>query len=293
MAQSLKEIKGRLESVRKTRKITNAMYLLSTARLRKDLASAEHRAEYADKLKKAVGRVLASPEARKLSSPLLSGNDSLPALYLVVTGDKGLCGSYNSDVVKAAAAAAREKEEQSGVRPLIYGFGKASAECMRRVGLLPDKLLEGASSHPDAGTAKSVSSELIRALEEGKTGEIYIVCSPYARGTGKPRCIRFLPLKAEDFSAEGKNAETPVFEPDVSSVFHSVASAYCTGTVYSLLVLSSLSENSARSEAMREATDNADEMAEKLESDMNAARQLGITNEITEISAAAKARKES
>lgn len=291
MGQSLKEIKGRLDSVRKTRKITNAMYLLSAARLRKDLSSADFRTEYTDKLRLAVANVLSSPEAEKLHSPFLKENPGMPALYLVVTGDKGLCGSYNSDVVKAAKAAAAEKEALTGIKPLVYGFGKAAAECMRRIELPADKMLEGSASHPEPGVAAGVADELFRAYEEKKAGEAYIVCSPYAKGGGKPECIRFLPLDEKLFAEVPVKPEKTDFEPDITSVFHAVVKAYCSGTVYSLLVLSSLSEHSARSEAMREATDNADEMAQKLESDMNALRQLGITNEITEIAAAAKARK--
>lgn len=292
MGQSLKEIKGRLDGVRKTRKITNAMHLLSTARLRKDLSTAEYRSEYNEKLRLAAARVLSSPEAKKLKSPFTAEKTGLPALYLVVTGDKGLCGSYNADVVKVAKAAAAEKESLTGIRPLVYGFGKASAECMARAGVTADRILEGSASHPDKTVSRAVTGELLDAFRENRAGEVYIVCSPYNKKAGKPACIRFLPLDKNDFACGGKTEEQTVFEPDIASVFDAVVNAYCTGAVYSLLVLSSLSENSARSEAMREATDNADEMAETLEREMNALRQLGITNEITEISAAAKARKQ-
>lgn len=291
MNKSMNEIKGRLESVRKTRKITNAMYLLSTARLRKDLTSADYRSEYLQKLREALAALLASPDAKKLKSPLTAKKEGLPALYLVVTGDRGLCGSYNTDLVAYAAAAAAETKKSSGQDSLLYGFGKMSADCMRRAGITPDKILQGAASHPDAATASTVTDELIKAFTENKAGQVFIVCSPYKRGASKPMCIPFLPLDLKEMNGTDKTEEKVVFEPDIASAFEAAAHAYCQGTVYSLLVLSALSENSARSEAMREATDNADEMAQALEAEMNAARQLSITNEITEIAAAAESLK--
>lgn len=288
MSRSISEIKDSLQRVCQTRKITNALRLLSSARLRSDRALSEYRALYAERLTAAMGAVLASKQAKTLNSAFLDGKTAAKPLFLVVAGDKGLCGSYNAEVIRFAGKLIGKRRE-NGAQPLVFGFGKACAAKSAAAGLAVEKALPGAASHPDAHTARQITETLLEKYLSGEADEINIVCTPFETGAGKPVCVRLLPLRREDFP--GADDEEVIFEPDINAVFESVALAYIGGRVYSLLLLSAMSENAARMTAMQDATDRADEKAEALEKSMNEQRQLGITNELTEIAATAEAQK--
>ena len=291
MSRSQNELKDILQRVRQTRKITNALYLLSSARLRSDRAAWEYRAEYAQKTHKAMELMLTGKDSGKISSPFLERSRSGRPLYLIVTGDKGLCGVYNNDIVKFALNTVKEKAAETGAEPLVYGFGKVCRTKTELAGIFPEKIIPGAASHPDAKTSADVCEELIAAYVSGEASEVYFISAPYISAHGKPVCTRILPFNIEDFCANGINTEKTVFEPDASTAFDAVARTYLESNVYSLLVQSALSENAARMTAMKEATDKADEKAEELEKNMNAQRQLAITNELAEIAASAGAQK--
>lgn len=293
MSRGINELKDLLQRVRQTRKITNALYLLSSARLNSDRTAWEYREEYAKRLQNAMGQILYSADAGKIQSHFLRPDNGGKPLYLIITGDKGLCGSYNNDIVRFAFGEIKKKTELTGIEPLVYGFGKACISKAEQAGIRLDRTLPGAASHPDVQTSAAVCSELLKAYSDGEASEIVFICTPYSSSRRKPVCRRLLPLCADDFRQEGASEEKTVFEPDVSSVFGAVTKAYLENEVYSLLVGAALSENHARMTAMKEATDKADERAEELEQTMNSERQLAITNELSEISAAAGAQRKS
>ena len=278
MSVNSKNIKGRLQSVKQTRKITNAMYLLSTARMKKELPQAEFRCEFAEKLKNSVYDLLSSEESKKLKSVYINPVENAPLAYLVITGDKGLCGSYNTDVIQKLKDEIKDKNEASFT---VYGFGKTAGELIKNAGIEINEIFDGSASHPDFETAESITKKLIDEYISGRISGINIICNTLAR-KGKPvRLIKLLPLE----SREKTEKNEIIFEPDFETLFERVTESYCYGTVYSVLSLCALNENSARMNAMKAATDNADEMSEKLEREMNSQRQLEVTNEITEITA--------
>ena len=282
---SLSDIKQHLASVTQTRQITNAMYLLSVSRLKKALTSIDYNVQYMKDLRAVMDDILYVTQGADIHNLFFRKDDSGTALFLSIMGDKGLCGDYNT------AVAVRTAEEMKKYdSPLLYCFGMVGKEKLQARGLKADKVLPGSSMHPSIAVASELSKSLVEKYLTKEVNEVYIVYTPYSKGERKPVCLRLLPLLHEDFVDEWDNKEPGevLFEPSAEEALEHFAPLYCTGMIYGMLMQAAASENAARMEAMQSATSNADEMIAKLQTELNAVRQLSITNEITEIAAAAE-----
>ncbi len=288
MSGTYNDIKARLNSVQETRQMTNAMYLLSAARLKKAMRSMDYTLDYNDKLRRTMTDMLARSEDNRLHSIYLQRSPKGKALIMCVMGDKGLCGGYNNNVAALTQHKLRELPDAD-----VYCFGRLGFDFLFGKGVRPVGVFPGSSMHPEFGLAGEIADSLVEKYLTDEYNEVYIIYTPFSRkGKQKPVCCRLLPLMEEDFTDLD---EIPpgdlLYEPDPESAFRHTVPLYCTSLLYNLLVQASASENSARMEAMQSACDNADEMISSLSAEMNAVRQLTITNEITEIAAAAEARK--
>ena len=288
MSGTYNDIKQRLTGVRETRQMTNAMYLLSAARLKKAMHSMEYTLEYNDKLRRAMTDILALSEDKRLKSIYLERSPKGGPLIMCVMGDKGLCGSYNNDVALLTLQVLEKLPDAT-----VCCFGRMAYDFLRGKGVKPKVVFPGSSMHPEFSMAAEISKTLVERYLTDEYNEVFIIYTPFSRkGKLKPVCFRLLPLFGADFTDLDEVPPSDlIYEPDPESVFPHIVPLYCTALLYNLLVQSSASENSARMEAMQNACDNADEMIDTLSAEMNAVRQLTITNEITEIAAAAEARK--
>ena len=288
MSSTYNDIKQRLSSVKETRQMTNAMYLLSAARLKKAMHSMDYTLEYNDTLRRFMTDILVKTEDSHLHSIYLERSAKGRALIMCVMGDKGLCGGYNNDV---AALTLQKLRETPGAA--LYCFGRVGSDFLRGKGVKPDEILPGSSMHPEYSLAAEISKTLVERYLTDEFNEVFIIYTPFSRlGKQKPVCLRLLPLFGADFT--DLNEVPPldlIYEPAPEAVFTHTVPLYCAALLYNLLVQASASENSARMEAMQSACDNADAMIDALSTEMNTVRQFTITNEITEISAAAEARK--
>ncbi len=283
MSESLSDIKQHLASVRQTRQITNAMFLLSTSMLKKTLAGMEYSLRYRESLRGAMREILEMSEDAGIRNRYLEVSPKGTSLYLSVMGDKGLCGNYNYAL---AALTSQIKREKPG--SMLYCFGLEGEEYLKARGLRPDRVLPGSSMHPDLTLARELSKALIDMYVTDEVNEVFIIYTPYKAANRAPVCRRMLPLLQGDFtdSASRGRPNEMLYEPSAESVFEHIVPLYCSALLYNILVQASASENAARMDAMQSATNNADEMLRTLEGRMNAVRQLTITNEITEIAAA-------
>ena len=282
MADTLREIKNRIDGAVQTRQITGAMYLLSSSNLKRLTAKMEYTLRYQSRLRKTMSDVLYVTEGAGIRNRFLEKDSKGTALIMTVMGDKGLCGGYNGAVLRLTQETMRRFHA-----PLVYCFGELGKNYLANRGIRVDKVLPGSSMHPDLTLARRLANELIEMYVTDRVNEVYVVYTPFTRGAREPVCYKLLPLLREDFSDLHRPhaPEELLYEPSAEEVFEHTVPLYCASLLYDFLVQSSASENAARMEAMKSAGENADEMIEKLTSQMNAARQLSITQELTELAA--------
>lgn len=284
---NVNEIKQHLKAVEQTRQITNAMYLLSTSRMKKAMQHIDFNLLYLERLRATIKDILSKTKNNNLTNRFIEDNGLGTAVFVVVTSDKGLCGGYNTAVVKLA-----EEEMANHKNPMVISLGIVGDRMFREKGIKPEFSWYGASQHPTMNLASQVANKLIELYLTNDYHEVFVVYTEFVNSTvQEPRCVRLLPLLRRDFQdveSEGDKNAQMIFEPSIEVVFDQLVYQCVTGFMYDVFMQSAASENIARMTAMQNATRNADEMIRHLSTELNAARQLQITNEITEISAAAE-----
>ena len=272
---STKEIKTRIRSMESTRQITRAMEMVASAKLRKAQAQALSCRPYFETLYTTIWDIVRCNG--ELTSPYLVGRTGNKAVYIVISGDRGLAGGYNSNVLKLLAAQAE------GTDYKVLPMGKKGADFFRAHGLpMLTELYTNAES-VSIGDCFSVAKQLCKGFVKGEFDEVYVVYTKFESVLSQvPRCLQLLPLQ-KDRGAEGASPQEIVYEPDSETVFAAIVPEYLGGMVYGALCESRASEQAARRTAMDAATQNAQEMIDGLSLQFNRARQAAITQEITEI----------
>lgn len=284
---NVNEIKQHLRAVSQTRQITNAMYLLSSSRMRKSMQSIDFNLYYLKRLRSTIGEVLSVADSNHVRDKFIEDNGLGSAVFIVVSSDKGLCGGYNTAVTNLAIEKMKEFKN-----PVAVSLGMYGDRILRSRGIVSERTYYGASQHPTLNLADQLSEKLMNYYLSNDYHAVYVVYTEYVNSSVQtPRCDRILPLLKCDFASELRDGEyTPIiYEPSIEVVFEHLVKQYVTGFMYDVFMQSAASENIARMTAMQNATRNADEMIKELYTELNAARQLQITNEITEIAAAVQA----
>ena len=282
------EIKQRLKAVSETRQITNAMYLLSSSRMKKAMQNIDFNLFYMKRLRATIKDILSKAKRNNIHDKFIDDNGSGSAVFVVITSDKGLCGGYNSAVIHEALSKMKDYDE-----PLVISLGLMGDRLLKNAGITPEFSWYGASQHPTLNLAEQVANKLIELYLTNDYHEVFIVYTEFVNSSVQtPKCVRLLPLLRRDYtdvSYEYNYQAQAIYEPSIEKVFEHLVYQYITGFMYDVFMQSSASENIARMTAMQNATRNADEMTAALSAQLNAARQLQITNEITEIAAACEA----
>ena len=286
--ENISELKQHLRAVEQTRQITNAMYLLSTARMKKSMQNIDYNLIYMRRLRSTIKDIISKTKRNSLSDPYIELTEGGRALFFVITSDKGLCGGYNSSVFNLAM------QTMSGYeKPIIYSLGLKGTEMFLNHGINVDGDWYGASQKPSLYLARELGERIVELYDSREVSEVYIAYTEYVNSAvQKPVCKRVLPLlrrDLDDVDYENKYSAEVIYEPDLQTVFDETVPQYIIGMVYDIMMQSSASENAARMTAMQNATKNADKMIAKLREQINSVRQLAITNEITEIAAASSA----
>ncbi|WP_432557908.1 F0F1 ATP synthase subunit gamma [Granulicoccus sp. GXG6511] len=294
MASSLRELRQRRNSVSTTKKITRAMELIASSRIIKAQQRARAAAPYARELTRAVSAVATFSDVDHVLTT--EPENPTRAAMLLITSDRGLAGAYSSAVIKQGESLAEFlRDENLEVVPYLAGRKAAAYYQFREREVA--KVWEGYSDSPDYAHAKEIADELIGAFqtpaEEGGVDEIHIVFTRFvSMMTQQVEVIRLLPLEvveSDEPIEEGQAFPLYEFEPDAEEVLDKLLPLYVASRIHYCLLQAAASELAARQKAMKAATDNAQQLIERLTREANQARQAEITQEITEIVGGANA----
>jgi F-type H+-transporting ATPase subunit gamma len=289
---SLKELKGRINSVKSTQKITKAKQMVAAAKLRKAQASAEAARPYASRMASVMasiaGKVAGNDGAPKLFAG--TGKDQVH-LLVVATSDKGLCGAFNSNIVKAAKLKAADLTKQ-GKTVLFYLVGrKGRAPLMRE---WPKAILHYYDTsevrEPGYAEAEKIVGELVGYYDEGKFDVAHLFFSTFKNAlTQEPTEQQIIPVPAPKLEVATVAGAAVEYEPEEEEILAELLPRYLKTQLFGALLENQASEQGASMTAMDNATRNAGELINKLTIQYNRSRQAAITTELIEIIAGAEA----
>jgi F-type H+-transporting ATPase subunit gamma len=283
---SLKLIRKRISSVRSTQKITKAMKMVAAAKLRRAQDAATAARPYAEKLTGLLHGVAA--RVGTAAHPLLQAREPERTVHLLlVTADRGLCGGYNTNLIRKAEAFLAERGREQ-VRMTVVGRRGFDYFKKRQV-TIADKHIN-LFGGPTADLARSIGEQLSREFAEGTTDGVYLVYSHFRSALVQtPTLQQLLPITPE--SASGAAAVDYLYEPNAAALLDRLLRQYVTVLIHRTFLEATASEHGARMTAMDSATNNASEMIDRLTLEMNRARQAAITKELMEIIGGAEALK--
>ncbi len=271
---STKEIKNRIRSMESTKQITKAMEMVAASKLRKAQTQVLNSRPYFETLYATIHDI--TNANRDFSSPYLEQRPVKKAAYVVIAGDRGLAGGYNSNVLKLA------QSQMEGTEAVVLPIGKKSVDFFksRKLPLLTESYAE--AERLSVGDCFTIAKTLCKQYLAGEIDEICIGYTNFVSVLSQtPSVLKLLPLTAEPGARAGST--DMLYEPDSEAVFETIIPEYIGGVIYGCLCESRASEQAARRTAMDSATQNADEMIADLSLKFNRARQAAITQEITEI----------
>jgi F-type H+-transporting ATPase subunit gamma len=299
-----KDIKGRIASVKNIRKITRAMEMVAAARLRRAEQRIESLRPYADAIRRMTRR--ATEAAENIPSlPILQEHDSVDRVgMLLVTGDRGLAGGFNSQIIRAGNRRRRELE-QDGKTLAWYASGRRGVSSVQFRGLELAGGYTGFTDRPAYADARDIADDLIAHYVDGNVDRVEMFYNGYVSPmTQEVRHETLLPLQHadvlgddedEDEQESGGDDDSPdqsrslwIYEPDPEEILARLVPDYVEISIYRALLESTASEHGARMTAMRSASDNANELIDDLTLEANRQRQAEITQEIMEVVAGAE-----
>jgi len=290
---SAREIRVRMNSIQQTRKITNAMYLISSAKLRKAKQEWDQTRPYFQALKAEVKRIFRT-SGHVESRYLYPDEGELPPNgtygFLVITADKGLAGAYNQNVLKEAHRLMQEHPQTK-----LFVVGEYGRQYFQRHQVPIERSFLYTAQNPTMQRAREITAELLDRFDKGELQKIFVIYTDMKNSmTENVSATRILPFHRSAFTAptdEKRITEPFEFFPSVTQVLENIVPSYVSGFIYSALIDSFCSEQSARMNAMNSANENAEKMLGELALAYNRIRQAAITQEITEVSAGARAQK--
>jgi F-type H+-transporting ATPase subunit gamma len=303
---SLKDIRGRISSVKNIRKITRAMEMVAAARLRRAEQRIEHLRPYADALRRMTAR--AAQAAENIPNlPILQEKDAVNTVgILLITGDRGLAGPFNSQIIRAGNRRLRELQED-GKEVLWYAVGRRGVSSLQFRNFDLDASWTGFTDRPSFADARAVADGLASAYVDDKVDRVEVFYNGYISPVNQEvRHETLLPLQQADVidedaheqDAENENREGTeesihsralwIYEPDPEEILARLVPDYVEISIYRAMLESTASEHGARMSAMRSASDNAAELIDDLTLAANRQRQAEITQEIMEVVAGAE-----
>jgi F-type H+-transporting ATPase subunit gamma len=299
---SQRDVRNRIESVKNIQTITRAMEMVAAARLRRAEQRIAALRPYADAIRR-MTRDAAEAAGNVPSLPILVEHDSTQNVgLLLVAGDRGLAGAFNSQIVRAGIAAGRSYESD-GVKPAYFASGRRPASSLTFRGADLIDSFTGFSDRPSYGDARRIAERLISAYVDGEVDRVEIFYNGYVSAISQVvRRETLLPLQQASIFDDGNgsdgdsSSETDEgrytggveYEPDPEAILSRLVPDYVEISIYRALLESTASEHGARMTAMRNASDNAGVLIEDLTLEMNRARQAAITQEIMEVVAGAE-----
>lgn len=301
MSASQRDVKNRIGSVKNIQKITRAMEMVAAARLRRAEQRIEALRPYAGAIRRMTRQAAEAAGSEISGLPVLKEHEAENTVaLLLVTGDRGLAGALNSQIIRAGLRAAREHEGES--RSVLYSaVGRRGVSTLNFRGKEPVGRYVGFTDRPSYADAREIAEDLIASYVDGKSDRVEIFYNGYISPlTQEVRRETLLPLQQATIlegterdreGADAEDGETHAlveYEPDPDEILARLIPDYVEISVYRALLESTASEHGARMTAMRNASENAGELIEDLTLEMNRARQAEITQEIMEVVAGAE-----
>ncbi len=283
---TLKAIRRRVSSVRNIQQITKAMKMVSAARLRRAQEAALAARPYAEKLDAVLQNLAAQSQA--LAHPLLTDRDEKNIDLLLITSDRGLCGGFNANLIRAAETFIRDHPGQKVAISLV---GRRGFDHFNRRSVTIAEQHINLFGRLTPTLAHEIGTRMSQRFLTGKTDSVYVLYARFRSALVQvPTLDRVMPITAKERSA----AQAPLeylYEPEPQALLASLLARYIDMLIYRAMLESVASEHGARMTAMDNATNNAVDMIDRLTLDMNRARQAGITRELLEIVSTGEALK--
>ncbi|RQD76756.1 MAG: ATP synthase F1 subunit gamma [Candidatus Syntrophonatronum acetioxidans] len=285
--KALREIRRRIRSVKNTQQITRAMEMVAAAKLRRAQERAESARPYAEQMKGIVSRLVS--HMPNLQHELVEQREVKNSGFLVIAADRGLCGGYNSGLVRFATSYMEDPAKTK-----VTAVGKKSRDYYKRRNYELFSAHLDIEDYPEWRRVKDIGQEVVQGFREEEFDELFLVYTEFINpARQEPRIVKLLPMEpvSEEAEQEEKKGARALysFEPDEATIIQDLLPKYIENLIYHALLEAKASEHAARMTAMRNATDNADEMIDSLTMQLNRARQASITQEILEVSNAAMA----
>jgi F-type H+-transporting ATPase subunit gamma len=295
---SQRDVKNRIDSVKNIRKITRAMEMVAAARLRRAEQRIEALRPYAGAIRRMTRQAAEAAGTEVGSLPILKQHESTDTVaILLVTGDRGLAGAFNSQILRAGMRSAKEHEDE-GRKLSFYASGRRGVSSLTFRGRDVAGGYTGFTERPQYADAREIAQDLITAYVDGEVDRVEVIYNGYISPlTQEVRRETLLPLQQATILGGGDEEEEDKpgrralvdYEPDPKDILARLVPDYVEISVYRALLESTASEHGARMTAMRNASQNAGELIEDLTLEMNRARQAEITQEIMEVVAGAEA----
>lgn len=290
---SAKEIQDRMRSIKDTLKITNAMYMISSSKLKKSKKMLADTEPYFYTLQSEMSRILR--HLPDMNSIYFKTNAEIPerkrkAGYIVITADKGLAGSYNHNILKLAEEELEKRDDYK-----LFVLGELGRHYFEQKGINIDRQFHFVVQDPSLSRARRIAEDLLKLYHENQLDELYIIYTTMVNAMQEEAQVaQLLPLKKTDFKIPVPidiPLEGLALKPSAEEVMDHIVPNYVVGFVYGALVEAFSCEQNARMMAMEGATNSAKQMLKELDIEYNRARQAAITQEITEVIAGAKSQK--
>lgn len=270
----VRDIRRRIRSVRNMQQITKAMKMVSAAKLRKAQNKLNAARPYAHQLQAVLERL--SQATGETTHPLLVKRPVQKVVYVVITSDRGLCGGYNSNLIRKTVGLIAETPQEVK----LVTVGRKGRDYFRRgkIEFLAEFVALG--DEPSYNQAKEIAQKVVRLYEQGEADEVYLMYTEFVSAiNARPTQVKLLPIE----KPEGKQSKQYIFEPSPEEILASLLPKYVETQIFRSILEGKASEQGARMTAMSSATDNAKDMIDRLSLIMNRARQAAITKEISEI----------
>ena len=301
MAKSQRDVRNRIGAVKNIEKIARALELVAAARLRRAEQRIEALRPYANAIRR-MTRQAAEAAGRVPSLPILEEHESVSRVgLLLIAGDRGLAGAFNSNIVRAGVAAGRE-HDAAGHTSVYFASGRRPATSLTFRGLEPAESFTGFTDRPSYADARRIADRLMAAYVDNEVDQVEIFYNGYYSPVSQVvRRETLLPLQqatllddeeddGDESSSQGESEPRALveYEPDPEEILKRLVPDYVEISIYRALLESTASEHGARMTAMHNASDNAGDLIKNLTLEMNRARQAEITQEILEVVAGAE-----
>lgn len=286
------EIKQRINGIKDTKKITDAMYMISSAKMRKALRELEETTPYFKSIREKIGELFHYiPTVDNRYFRVIPPQDQPHQNHgvILITSDKGMCGAYNQTAISVC-----EEYMSRHPRTTVFIIGEYGRQYFMNKKLPFEAEFHYCAAHPNLTDARHICADLLELYDNGRLDEINIIHTDFM-GSRQGECkkITLLPLAKTNFYQEtsAPKCNEKEFLPSPGAVLEGIVPSCLTGYIYGCLVESFCSEQQARMNAMKSASDNAEQILKDLQVQYNKIRQAAITNEMIEISAGSMAQR--